>query len=44
MNEHCMIQQHLVQLMLSAKSLTGEELVCQLIVCLSTELGIASNA
>ena len=42
-NEHWMIQQRLVRLMLLAKSLTGEELARQLIVCLSTELGIASN-
>jgi hypothetical protein len=37
------IQQRAVQLMLLAKSLTGEEVARQLIVCLSTELGIGSN-
>ena len=34
------IQQHAVRVMLLAKSLTGEEVAHQLIVCLSTELGI----
>ena len=34
------IQQRAVRVMLLAKSLTGEELAHQLIVCLSTELGI----
>ena len=34
------IQQRTVRVMLLAKSLTGEEVAHQLIVCLSTELGI----
>ncbi len=37
------IQQRVVRLMLLAKSMTGEEVARQLIVCLSTELGICSN-
>ncbi len=37
------IQQRAVRLILLAKSLTGEEVARQLIVCLSTELGIGSN-
>ena len=36
-------QQRVVRLMLLAKSLSGEELARQLIVCLSTELGINSD-
>ena len=34
--------QQRVQLMLLAKSMSGEELALQLIVCLSTELSISS--
>jgi hypothetical protein len=37
------IQQRVARLMLLAKSLTGEELARQLIVCLSTELGMTAN-
>ena len=37
------IKQHAVRFMLLAKSLTGEEVAHQLIVCLSTEYGIQSN-
>lgn len=37
------IKQRLVRLMLLAKSLTGEEVACQLIVILSTELGVKSD-
>ena len=36
--ENWKIQQRLVRLMLLAKSLTGEEVARQLIICLSTEL------
>ena len=42
-DENLNIQQRVVRLMLLAKSLTGEELARQLIVCLSTELGISSD-
>ena len=38
-DEWC-IQQRVARLMLLAKSMVGEEVVRQLIVCLSTELGI----
>ena len=38
------IQQRVVRLMLLAKSLNGEEVARQLIVSLTTELGIASNS
>ena len=38
------LQQCVVQLMLLAKSMPGEELARQLIVCLSTELAISSAA
>ncbi len=37
------IQQRVVRLMLLAKSMTGEGVARQLIICLSTELGICSN-
>ena len=37
------IQQHVVKLMLLAKSLTGEEVARQLIASLTTELGIESD-
>jgi hypothetical protein len=37
------IQQRVARLMLLAKSLTGEELARQLIVCLSTELGMTAK-
>ena len=37
------IKQRVVRHMLLAKSLTGEEVAHQLIVCLSTELGIAPD-
>ena len=37
------IKQRLVRLMLLAKSLTGEEVARQLIVILSTELGVKSD-
>ena len=37
------IQQHVVRLMLLAKSLTGEEVARQLIMCLSNELSVSSN-
>lgn len=37
------IQQRLVRLMLLAKSLTGEEVACNLISTLSTDLGIESH-
>lgn len=41
-DEWC-IQQRVARLMLLAKSMAGEEVARQLIVCLSTELGITSN-
>ena len=41
-DEWC-IQQRVARLMLLAKSMVGEEVARQLIVCLSTELGITSN-
>ena len=37
------LQQRVVQLMLLAKSMSGEELARQLLVCLSTELAISSD-
>ncbi len=37
------IQQRVVRLMLLAKSLTGEEVARQLIMCLSNELSVSSN-
>ena len=37
------MKQHVVQLMLLAKSMSGEKLARQLIVCLSTELAISSD-
>ena len=37
------IQQRVIRLMLLAKSLSGEEVARQLIVCLSTELGVSSE-
>ena len=37
------IQQRVARLMLVAKSMSGEELARQLILCLSTELGIAGE-
>ena len=42
-DEQWCIHQRVIRLMLLAKSLTGEEVACQLIVCLSTELGISSS-
>ena len=39
-DEHWCIKQRTARLMLLARSMTGEELARQLIVCLSTELGI----
>ena len=42
-DENWHIQQRVVRLMLLAKSLSGEEVARQLIVSLTTELGIASN-
>lgn len=36
------IEQHLVELLLVTKSMTGEELAQQLLSCLSTNLGINS--
>ena len=42
-DEQFNIKQLVVKLKLLAKSLTGEELAHELIVCLSTELGIAPN-
>lgn len=42
-DEHWQIQQRVIRLMLLAKSLAGEEVARQLIVCLSTELGINSD-
>ena len=42
-DENWNIQQRLVRLMLLAKSLTGEEVACNLISTLSTDLGIASR-
>ena len=41
-DEWC-IQQCVARLMLLAKSMVGEEVSRQLLVCLSTELGITSN-
>lgn len=43
LDEKWEIQQRVVRLMLLAKSLSGEEVARQLIVCLSTELGINSD-
>ena len=37
------IQQRVAWLMLLAKSMTGQELARQLILCLSTELGITGD-
>ena len=37
------LQQRVVQLMLLAKSISGEEFALQLIVCLSPELAISST-
>lgn len=37
------IQQHVCRMMLLAKSMTGEEVACQIITALSTDLGIPSN-
>ena len=37
------MQQRVARLMLIAKSMTGEELARQLILCLSTELGITTG-
>ncbi len=42
-DEQFNIRQLVVRLKLYAKSLTGEELAHQLIVCLSTELGVGPN-
>ena len=42
-DENWHIQQRVVRLFLLAKSLSGEEVTGQLIVSLTTELGIASN-
>ncbi len=42
-DEHWNLQQKVVRLMLLAKSLTGEELARQLIICLSTDLGVRSD-
>lgn len=42
-DENFSIRQLVVRLKLLAKSLTGEELAHQLIVCLSTELGVGPN-
>ena len=41
-DEWC-IQQRVARLMLLAKSMVGEEVARQLVVCLSTELGITSS-
>lgn len=42
-DEQWKIQQRVIRLMLLAKSLSGEEVARQLIVCLSTELGVSSD-
>ena len=42
-DEHWQIQQRVIRLMLLAKSLAGKEVARQLIVCLSTELGISCD-
>ena len=42
-DEQWCIQQRVAKMMLLAKSMTGEELARELIVCISTELGITND-